>query len=706
MAQINKNIVTVFGVKGNGDPDSVGTGFCVLPELFVTCGHVVDGCKKCYIESKGEKYPATQVDLPGTGKDIALLRCSKIAGVKPVPFAYKIKSHLLMRYKKNLKAINAKEQPFHSDNFNSFTDDANGFVVCTDVRGGAAEGYSGAPVIYESVGDRFVVGMLYLGGEGFSSTCFYSTDTLKSVLAESHGETLSDDHFKEFCTCVPPCRENVPLDATEKALYENLFDEITRNNAANHLHKTGGHKALNAVIQICNDEVIRKTFSDGILWQDCNNNSPESLVLKITDTLLGGETKYSNEHDARNELIHFCKDKKILVVLENVYDDCFYEKLYKNGEPICTIVAIGIDGFVFKDKPGKGLCDDRSQKEPVPNVDVSEIRDPGGTIATDSKFYIKRPADVAVFNKVKTPRGLVTIKGPRSTGKSSLIERTFKDLKQTDSDLRPVYIEIKTFPEDAFKSTDTIWKEIALRISDYLRIDAWSVKEWNGNRGYDWNFTRFLENFVFDENKSPLLLCLDQVDTVFETPIYTQFFSTIRSFYNRAAGDLFWRNIRWLLCSRSEPSFFIQNLRESPFNVGLQIELNEFSYDEVCDFTRRHGIAPAPDLVKNIIEYTGGKPYLVHSLLYNMKYSPEVKIDFFNSQEIREKLFAEFLETYLEGFQNDAKLAAAMKKVIKEKECKDIKMIHRLKSAGLILCKKQKVLCSCKLFAEYFRGKL
>ncbi len=61
------------------------------------------------------------------------------------------------------------------------------------------------------------------------------------------------------------------------------------------------------------------------------------------------------------------------------------------------------------------------------------------------------------------------------------------------------------------------------------------------------------------------------------------------------------------------------------------------------------------------------------------------------------------LEHYVEQFQHEPELLAAMKRVIAGKGCEDVKAANRLEAAGLVQRNTSlKVICHCSLYRDYF----
>ncbi len=340
--------------------------------------------------------------------------------------------------------------------------------------------------------------------------------------------------------------------------------------------------------------------------------------------------------------------------------------------------------------------------EPKPYADPSSLILPGGAVESESPFYIRRTADEEVFRGVSRSRGLVTIRAPRQTGKTSLMMQIFTTVRKNAS-LRPVFVDFQAFANENFASLNAIWYAILSQTDAQMKTECRMAEICRPDMPYDRNLSVFLDKFVFRQDDTPVLLCLDEVDRVFSTQIKGDFFSSLRAFYNRGAIDPAWKKIRWLLSTSSEPAFFIEDLNQSLFNIGLQVELNAFTREETAEFAKKHGISPDHSLMERITDYLGGRPYPVHLLLYHMALFPQKTEQFFHADSAGGGIFLEHLNRYLKKFQKEPELATAMKRVIAGKGCTDVKMEERLASAGLVKREaNQNVICFCKLYADYF----
>lgn len=362
--------------------------------------------------------------------------------------------------------------------------------------------------------------------------------------------------------------------------------------------------------------------------------------------------------------------------------------------------------------PGQGRLKSKKHKPPVLKIveqvhfDPLKISRPGGPLHVNSRFYIKRKADDEVLNEILRTRGIVTIKGALQTGKTSLILQLYHAIQSLRSDLRIVLVDFQSISEKNFKTMEKIWFNIVSCISNQLKIKEWNSNNWKKKADYNYNVSNFFDR-MFEISEYPLIICFDEVDRVFNSPIKKDFFASIRSLYTRGAYESCFHKTRWLLSTSSGPASFIDNINQSPFNIGYIAELNTFTIEEVREFARRHGLILNHEDVERVMNYVGGRPYLVHTLFYHLVRNPDAYEQLFDVWLAGRKIFREHLEYYLAQFQREKSLKEMMIKVIQGKGCKDVILANRLLSAGLVRRDdQQKIVPLCSLYVDFFRKEL
>lgn len=320
---------------------------------------------------------------------------------------------------------------------------------------------------------------------------------------------------------------------------------------------------------------------------------------------------------------------------------------------------------------------------PFSYFDPGNLRIPGGAVDLESSYYIERSSDKVMNESIALKRSLVTLKGARQTGKSSLVIRSYAMYKEKLEHSQAAFIDFQIFEKTAFDSIKSIWKYVVEQIADQLQLYEWE-STWNDDKPFNFNLTYFLDRHVLEHKDSSLLICLDEVDYLFNFPVYREFFSSIRAFYNKGAFDQSWKKVSWILSTSTEPSFFIDDVMQSPFNVGVNIELQPFTIDQTKEFASRLGILLTVDQINKICDFTGGKPFLVHLLLYSLA-KGALSIDKLNHTETAiENIFRDHLFRYLIHFQDNEEMANAMKTIISGNVYKNAKLIDRLEGAGLV----------------------
>jgi hypothetical protein len=322
-------------------------------------------------------------------------------------------------------------------------------------------------------------------------------------------------------------------------------------------------------------------------------------------------------------------------------------------------------------------------------------------------FYIERQADTEVVKGVNRHRGLVTLQGPSQTGKTSMMLQLYDRTRNSQHRLRPVIVDFQGLCEDCFASLPAIWQAILTEVDTQLNIGVLNEHTRHPHANYDHNLTEYLKRYVFADEPTPVLLCLDEVNRVFGKPVRSAFFPSVRSFFNRGAYDPTWKKLRWLLSTSSEPRFFIDDLNQSPFNVGAHVMLRAFNFQETACFVNRYGFSEDEELVQCIMTHVGGRPYLVHLLLYHLAQNPQNRSSLFDAKSAGGGVFKPHLDHYLTKFQKQKDLSVAMQRVIAGKGCSDVRLAERLSAAGLVKEDGDgKIVCACQLYATYLGQRL
>jgi hypothetical protein len=89
----------------------------------------------------------------------------------------------------------------------------------------------------------------------------------------------------------------------------------------------------------------------------------------------------------------------------------------------------------------------------------------------------------------------------------------------------------------------------------------------------------------------PMVWFMDEADKLFGVPFASDFFGLVRSWHNSRATEpgSAWSRFTVVIGYATEAHLFIQDLNQSPFNVGRQLPMRNFSVEETAELNLRYG---------------------------------------------------------------------------------------------------------------------
>ncbi|MDJ0772398.1 MAG: AAA-like domain-containing protein [Mastigocoleus sp. MO_167.B18] len=345
-----------------------------------------------------------------------------------------------------------------------------------------------------------------------------------------------------------------------------------------------------------------------------------------------------------------------------------------------------------------------SLPRPFSSAQPISLEMPSGTMDSSSAFYVERPSD-AIAQRIIQRRGVtITIKGPRQVGKSSLLIRTIDTAVQVGK--KVAFLDFQLFDKPALNDPEVFFRRFCFWLADALEIDDKVDEYWNSALGNSRCCTRYLGRYVLKELGQPLVLAMDEVDKVFDSDFRSDFFGMLRSWHNSRATKQIWKNLDLVLVTSTEPYQLINDLNQSPFNVGEVMELADFTPEQVADLNQRHGSPFKLYEEQQLINLLGGHPYLVRKSLYSVANRRISPAELFANASAEHGLFGDHLRHLLSLLHNKRDLIQGLLEIIHHNQCDDKLIFWRLRGAGLVRESGRKVLPRCQLYADYFRDNL
>jgi hypothetical protein len=339
---------------------------------------------------------------------------------------------------------------------------------------------------------------------------------------------------------------------------------------------------------------------------------------------------------------------------------------------------------------------------PLPAADPRVVMETG-TIRLDSPFYIRRREDAAAERCLDEPGSTVVVKGPRQSGKSSLLARIHALSKRDGR--RSVYLDFQTFDEPQLASLGTTLQTLARRIARTLKTTVQPADVWDSELlGEKGSFAEFLTGAVLDGSSSPIVLILDEVDRLFDRPYRGDFFAAVRGWHNNRATDEAWENLHLILGHATDPALWIENLNESPFNVGDRLRLGDFTADQVVDLKSRHG-SPLRSFedVAGLMALVGGHPYLIRQALYVLATERWSLTRLCEEAGKDTGPFGDHLRRHLWALLQSDRLRAVVARIARGEGCDDEGLFQRLLASGLVAGEtRASARLRCALYQQYF----
>ncbi len=325
-----------------------------------------------------------------------------------------------------------------------------------------------------------------------------------------------------------------------------------------------------------------------------------------------------------------------------------------------------------------------------------------GAVGLDSPYYVRRQADDRVAKLIRDRGVTVLIKGPRQVGKTSLLARG-QAMAQSDGQ-RTLYVDFQLIDEAHFASLKGILFYVAYRLAREFRTAVKPADVWDDILGAPESLTMFLEEAVLNDPKARVTLCLDEVDRVFQFPFRNGFFAMVRAWHNARSRSELWNRLNLLIGHSTEPALFIDDINQSPFNVGEVLRLFDFSRGEVEKLNEINGWPLGTSAeVDDLMNLVGGHPYLLRQSLYVLRTGIS------SIEELRRIAvsdtgpFGDHLRRLLWALRDREKMRVALKQIIRESCCSDEADFQRLKSAGLVQGEsRQSASPRCDLYLQYF----
>jgi WD40 repeat protein len=237
----------------------------------------------------------------------------------------------------------------------------------------------------------------------------------------------------------------------------------------------------------------------------------------------------------------------------------------------------------------------------------------GGTLPRDAPSYIDRSADHNLLDALRRSQFCYVLTS-RQMGKSSLMVRTATRLRHEG--IPCLVLDLTAIGQNC---TEAQWYDGLLNyLAQQADLEDQLDTFWEAHPrlGPQQRFLLALQEVVLPACGGRLVLFIDEIDVVRSLTFNADgFFAAIRECYNRRSQDRALEGLTFCLMGVASPSDLIRDTRTTPFNIGVRIELTDFTIEEAQPLAK--GLGPNPPA-----PFSANPNRLLRDLGGDIKFSP------------------------------------------------------------------------------------
>ena len=322
-----------------------------------------------------------------------------------------------------------------------------------------------------------------------------------------------------------------------------------------------------------------------------------------------------------------------------------------------------------------------------------------------SPFYILRTQERKALELITRSGVTLMIKGSPQTGKSSLLCR-LAEVAQTIGK-RAIIIDFqKDFDASTLIDSQSFFKQFCSTLSDALDLEDKVEEYWKRPLSNARRCERYVERYILSTLNQPLLVAMDEVERIFNSKFRSDFFGMLRAWHSFRARKPIWVNLDLAVALYSDPVLLIDNLHQSPFNVGTEIELGDLLFEQLIELNFKHNEPFSASQLQKLMELLNGHPYLIRRALFLVASKATRADDLFQEVATDKGPFGNHLRLHLRRLDEDYSLRKGFLQVLRSQTCANKEILFRLEGQGLVCRVGKEILPRCQLYAKYFREHL
>lgn len=344
--------------------------------------------------------------------------------------------------------------------------------------------------------------------------------------------------------------------------------------------------------------------------------------------------------------------------------------------------------------------DDRTE------IPENTLDDGEETLATDFSKYVERPPiEQLCYDTVRQAGSLLRIKSSRGMGKTLLVD---KILNQVDKkQYKIVRLSFLSAGKGILSNLDQLLYWFSSIVSKQLGLTDSFKQNWEGGLG-TYSCTSYFEDFLLKNLDKPLILALEEIDYLFsDQNVVDDFLNLFRLWHESAKDGKNSRKLHIILTYSTE-NYVPADLNKSPLSVGTEIELPDFTPEQVFTLASKYETNLKQEELQKIMNIVGGNPYLLQKAIYAITQKRLSIANFEQTATTEAGIYGDHLRGHWLNLQEHSILAEGMKKIVESSSPVDLgaTVNWQLHSLGLVTVEQNTVKPRYRLYTDYFSYRL
>ena len=332
---------------------------------------------------------------------------------------------------------------------------------------------------------------------------------------------------------------------------------------------------------------------------------------------------------------------------------------------------------------------------------------PSSPLSIDSSFYLQRSVvELLAYREILKPGGLLRIKAPRQMGKTSLVLRLFAHAQAQG--MVPVLLDFQSADRRVFEKLNDFLRWLCIQVSRQVNLEPQLDEYWDEESGSKSSCNVYFQMCLLDQVKKPIVLILDEITLLFEYPeLAKDVLPLFRIWHELAAQQSIWQNLRLVVVHNIE-IYVPLNVHQSPFNVGVPIDLSAFDVHQTAQLAQRYQLDQLSDSnLEELNTLVGGHPYWLQLAFYWLRHDLSLET-ILREAATDSGIYGQALNRHLDRLQQNPNLLYSFKTVLSHSEPMTLELItaYQLESLGLVKRNGNQVKIYCPLYQAYFENQL